>query len=481
MNAKLNGLLVALCAAGAVSAVAEEADAPVVPEVSEVTMKQTGSRTVTITYKLANAPAVVTLDIQTNAANGAWVSIGGKNIQNFSAASDVFRQVSGKDTYTIKWHPDLSWSGHKIENGGARAVVTAWALDNTPDYLVVDLTLTGGAGTERYYPGEDFLPGGILDNPMYRTTSIVMRKIMAKNVTWTMGTAATDPGYVDLDTQHNVTLDHNYYMGVFPITQSQYRRIQPGQALDESGKPIDVQPWFTNVSYAAMRPMEMITLHEIRHTNCRQTDTDANVRKYYWPNDPNPDSFLGKLRAKTGVDFEIPSEAEWEFACRAGTGDSMWGDGNPYTSAADMGMPGRCAGNTEVQFADAQEKASAAMTGDPASRNSDLSGGTMTVGSYGANRWGLYDTHGNVREWCLDWLAGAAAIVPLNGEANVKQDEPWKRRNDGANSSTRLLRGGAWCDAASACTSGRRINDPSYERWRYSSVGVRLIAPMGLK
>ena len=156
-------------------------------------------------------------------------------------------------------------------------------------------------------------------------------------------------------------------------------------------------------------------------------------------------AFLKRLTDRTGVAFFLPEKADWQAACRAG------GTGRPEP------------------------------LDDYAWYWRNANGRTAPVGTRRPNGWGLYDTHGNVREWCLDWLAGAAAIVPLNGEANVKQDEPWKRRNDGANSSTRLLRGGAWCDAASACTSGRRINDPSYERWRYSSVGVRLVAPMGLK
>ena len=88
-----------------------------VPKVTDVTMTQAGSRLVTIGYRLADAPAIVTLDIQTNATDGSWASIGGENI--WSLSGDVNKEVSGKDEYTISWRPDISWPGHKIAEGGA--------------------------------------------------------------------------------------------------------------------------------------------------------------------------------------------------------------------------------------------------------------------------------------------------------------------------------------------------------------------------
>ena len=95
-----------------------------VPEISGVTMTQANDRLVTITYKLADAPAVVTVDVQTNNANGGWASIGGEAVWN--ATGDVWKKVE-TGSHTITWRPDHSWPDHKIADGGARAVVTAWA------------------------------------------------------------------------------------------------------------------------------------------------------------------------------------------------------------------------------------------------------------------------------------------------------------------------------------------------------------------
>ena len=145
------------------------------PAVQSVNMAQSDDRTVTISYTLSEAPAVVTLDIVTNG-----VSIGGENIQYVTG--DVNRKVSGKESYTIKWRPDFSWQGNLA---AAQAVVTAWPLDNTPDYMVVDLTASK-TDNVRYYASTNFFPGGLMANRKYRTTSIVMRKILAKGVTWWM-------------------------------------------------------------------------------------------------------------------------------------------------------------------------------------------------------------------------------------------------------------------------------------------------------
>ena len=103
-----------------------------VPEVSGVTMAQASDRLVTITYTLADAPAVITLDVQTNVTGDVWASIGGEAVWN--AMGDVWKKVE-TGSRTITWRPDLSWPDHVIADGGARAVVTAWSLGKVPSTM----------------------------------------------------------------------------------------------------------------------------------------------------------------------------------------------------------------------------------------------------------------------------------------------------------------------------------------------------------
>ena len=244
-----------------------------VPEVSAATMVQAMDRLVTITYTLADAPAVVTLDVQTNyTENGEtkWASIGGAAVAN--AQGDVWKQVA-TGSRTITWRPDLSWPDHKIADGGARAVVTAWALDNTPDYMVVDISGAAQPNTQKYYPSVDFLPGGILGNDDYRTTSLVMRKIMAKDVEWTMGSTTLETNNrADREATHKVTLTNNYYVGVFQITQAQWALIQTNRPTPS---------YFNNPAYRAMRPVEQVSYNEIRNAANSATANTA----YDWPNE----------------------------------------------------------------------------------------------------------------------------------------------------------------------------------------------------
>ena len=399
-----------------------------VPEVTAVTMSQAADRLVTITYTLSDAPAVITLEVQTNATGDVWASIGGVAVCN--AEGDVWKKVE-TGSHTITWRPDLSWPDHKIAAGGARAVVTAWALDNTPDYMAVDISDYAQANTQRYYPAADFVPGGVLANTMYRKTKILMRKIMAKGVEWTMGSTKLETSRQTDEKTHQVTLTNNYYIGVFPVTQEQWYLV--------SG---DFPSYFTNAADRAMRPVEKVSFYTIRKTR--------------WPNAIGSTSFLKSLQTKTGIVFDLPSEAQWEFAARAGNGDTLWGDGSGIMNAAqdeNLNLFGRYTYSGGKIDGTTNPDASCGATN-----------GTAIVGSYRPNSWGLYDTAGNVTEWCLDKYA--EDISDLNGAVNT----------DGT---YHVYRGGRWNVDASNCRPARR----GYGDWSDANNynGFRLYCTAGLQ
>jgi formylglycine-generating enzyme required for sulfatase activity len=137
------------------------------------------------------------------------------------------------------------------------------------------------------------------------------------------------------------------------------------------------------------------------------------------------DSFLGKVRARTGLNFDLPTEAQWEYACRAGT-TTTYGYGNT-------------ANGNYMWYRD------------------NSSSQTHEVGTKSPNPWGLYDMHGNVWEWCLD----------RNGTLSYGTDP-----KGSSSGSYRVRRGGSWHGSASGCASSFRGNDfPSYESDYY---GFRL-------
>ena len=404
--------------------------------VSDINILQDAvTREVTITYSLSGAPAIVTLDIQTNGPSG-YASIGGEHIDCFSSDSDVWRKVSTDGTCTIKWHPDQSWPGGKATE--VKAVVSAWSSDNPPDYMVADISSSAAANTERYYPSVDFLPGGLLGNPAYRTTKLVMRKVMATGIPWTMGTG---------DNSTSVTLTNNYYIGVFEMTQGQFYQIA---GYDKSAFKTE----------GAMRPANLVYFNELR---CASGNTSAWAGGN-WPNPPYAGSFLDKLRRRTGLDFDLPGEAQWEYACRAGHSVSEWGNGVPIGDGSEM--PGRHRYNGGF-FEGATSWPSTGTTGP--------TNGLAIVGSYAPNSWGLYDMHGNVFEMCVDWFE--SSIAALNGRVNVDPENPANTLGGNVVGTKRVRRGGSWHVGASESKSTNRLDmDPAA---RSECWGFRVICHAG--
>lgn len=441
--------------AAALAAATSAALTAAVPEISGVTMAQDVARLVTITYTLADAPAVVTVDVQTNNANGVWASIGGEAVWN--ATGDVWKKVE-TGSHTITWRPDHSWPDHKIAAGGARAVVTAWALDNTPDYMAVDVSAAAQQNTQTYYPAADFVPGGVT-NGLYKTTKLLMRKIMAKDVTWTMGSTTLETKRLAArEGTHQVKLDGNYYIGVYEVTQAQWDLIQPSRLAPS---------YFNNAADRAMRPVEQVCYNEIRNSNNSMT-ADAT---YNWPADPNPNSFLGKLRTKSGLDFDLPSDAQWEFAARAGNGDTKWGDGSGILNAdndGNLNLLGR-------YERDGGKVLSGKSYANPA-QSCGAANGTAIVGSYAPNAWGLYDMHGNVWEWCLDWYEDD--ITAHGGKVNIDPATPANTLS-GASGSSCVIRGGGWNRVAGYCRPAFRNNYSPSDRFNY--IGFRVVCTAGLR
>ena len=155
-----------------------------------------------------------------------------------------------------------------------------------------------------------------------------------------MGSPASEVGRIDNETQHEVTLTKPFYMGKYEVTQEQWQSVMENNPSTKTkGAKLPV----TNVSW----------------NDCQD--------------------YIKKLNAKTNGGYRLPTEAEWEYACRAGT-KTAYAFGNSITKS-------------DVSFG---------------------KDSTMVVGSYKTNFFGLYDMHGNVLEFCQDWFE----LYPVGSETD---------------------------------------------------------------
>ena len=424
------------------------------PTASIGSVVQDADSTVTVSYTLSGAPAVVTFGVLTNTAadaSGSWVAVGGEAITGGADAKpqpegDVFRCVE-TGSRSFKWRPSSALAD-AFSGGGARLTVTVWPLGNTPPYMVVNL-LPGANDRVSYYPDADSLPGGLISNVLYRTGALVMRKIPAKGVKWkfqNFSTAAYQP-----------TMTNNYYMGVFEVTQAQWRNVYGAMLSANAGEIGN-----------GMLPMETVSYRDIRESVGTASAAGEADERYMYPNPPCPDSFLGKLRSLTGIDFDLPSEIEWEYAARAGYSgnasgsNAYWNDGTPFDSSNPSAMPGRNFDNRLT-------------SGYPTADS------PAECGSYAPSDWGLYDMHGNVFEWCLDWYVAAAQdTVGVAGRVNAAGK--YLGSAPTTEGTYRVARGGCFrTQTITDCLAGNRAKNSLSPTLRDRTYGFRVVCRAGLE
>ncbi len=295
----------------------------------------------------------------------------------------------------------------------ANGTVNLYAVWTKALYMVLDLS--GGASATSYpVTYLSAVPsGGWTDE--YKTTKLVLRRITAG--TFTMGSPSGELGRYDNETQHSVTLTKDYFIGVFEVTQRQWELVMG-----------DRPSYFSNATYYKTRPVERVSYNAIRGSSA-----SAGAG---WPGSSAVDStsFIGRVRTRTGMtQFDLPTEAQWEYACRAGTTAAFSNGINLDNMWSEPRIDSVCWHNQDYAAA---------------SPSSGWGYGTDRVGDRAANPWGLYDMHGNVWEWCLDWHTanlGTSAVTDPKGPSSGTH---------------RVIRSGAWECAPFNCRSARRGYEP---------------------
>ena len=226
---------------------------------------------------------------------------------------------------------------------------------------------------------------------------------------------------------HRVTLGE-FLLAQTPITQAQWRAVAQWQRLEQEDREL-WPDWLAPDPVAELKESARFQGEQRPVVNVRWHDAMA---------------FCQRLRLRTGKNYTLPSEAQWEYACRAGTTTPFhWG---ATISAKLANYDGR-----EV-YGDGERGGYRRQT--------------MDVASFPANPWGLHDMHGNIWEWCEDHWHDNYKGAPEDGRAWIGEeaiDEPLK---------TRLLRGGSWFGNPRYCRSAYR-ND-AHPGYRDFNIGFRV-------
>ena len=291
--------------------------------------------------------------------------------------------VTGNGRHKIYWTP-----GEAFDEIGSESMMVKVAAEVVPPPPKTFMTIDLSDGSVSYSPEP---PASWTAE--YKTTKLALRRI--EPGTFLMGSPEDFDMRGDTDlAQHEVTLTKPYYIGVFEVTQAQYELITGTNPSQTQG---------------ATRPVETVNFNTI---------TGAN-------------GFFQQLNAKTGLSFGLPTEAQWEMACRAGTTTSLNNGTDIQTSDWDPNL--------------------AQLGRYPSDNNDnkptqDYNGCHTVVGSYLPNAWGLYDMHGNVYEWCLDWI----------DNSHLHDTDPTVDEVGTLTGNYATIRGGSWGTIGKSCCSGSR-------------------------
>ncbi len=273
--------------------------------------------------------------------------------------------------------------------------------------------------------------------------SLGMRFAWIPSGKYLMGSPESEPGREKQEGQHEVVLSRGFFLGVHEVTVGQFKRFAREEKYQTDAERDGKGAWGLDESGKFV----MDKKHTWKNPGFAQTD-DHPVVNVSW-NDAT--AFCRWLSKKEKKAYRLPTEAEWEYACRAGTKTAYHFGDDPEGLAK--------AGN--VADATAREKFEAWKLGIKAK---DGHAFTAPVGKFGANAWGLHDMHGNAWEWCSDWYDSKT----YTKEARTDPTGPDSGK-------ARVQRGGGWSSAAHRCRSAARVGrDPVSYRGCYLGFRVAL-------
>ena len=236
------------------------------------------------------------------------------------------------------------------------------------------------------------------------TNSIGMNLSFIPNGKFLMGGIIPQNGNVSDENQHEVTITKDFYIGTCEVTQKQWIQVMKNNpSWHQSG-------WIYSYENSGIVPVDLVTWHDA-------SDFCIRLSSYY-------------AEKKEGRQYRLPTEAEWEYACRAGS-------------------------QTAYCFNSSEKLVNYSWFKDNSGNQ------TNPVAQKSPNAWGLYDMHGNVLEWCSDWYG----LIPNNSTT-----DPYGPQTG----SMRVLRGGSFDNQAINCRSSKRFMDTPSNRLAY--YGFRVVA-----
>jgi formylglycine-generating enzyme required for sulfatase activity len=286
-------------------------------------------------------------------------------------------------------------------------------IDISDGVYVLSFLFTGGREPPAPYPeaGPDPTGDGLdcqaPPPPQTIVDSIGMKLVLVPPGSFLMGSPEDEQDrWYNEGPVHGVHLSKGFYLGSTEVTQGQYQAVMGANPSFFNGGRFGVD---------SSRPVEQVSWSAAA-------------------------AFCRKLSDLEGKTYRLPTEAEWEYACRAGTSTRLSFGDAPLCGARCSS----CAGADEHLW----------WCG-----NSTLDGPTQAVGQKAPNPWGFFDMHGSVLEWCQDWyeLYSADEVVDPQGPGTGEE---------------KVLRGGSWALGINQCRSAQRFDQSLEHDW--NSMGFRV-------